>query len=85
MEVSVIVEDSLSNSSGVEMVMKEGDVFKDINILVGTIGEYKFLIQKQNGKRLTLKWDRFKNLTIDTLTCINNIDIAYLIILICNM
>jgi len=81
LEVSVIIEDNLSDNSAMDLVMKKGDVFDDLDVPMETIDEYKFLIQKMNKSRLTLKWERFKNLTINTLTRINNIDSDYLIIL----
>lgn len=57
--------------------MVEGGVFGDLGVPSDTINLYKVIIQKLNGKKFTLKWDKFKNVNVDTLIRINNIDSDY--------
>ena len=44
------------------------------------IDGYKLLLLKNSGKVLTFKWDNVKNVRVNTLTRINNIDKDYIII-----
>ena len=55
--------------------MAEGDIFDDLDV------NKIVFIQKMNGKRLTLKWSKFKKLIMDILIRINNIDPDYIEIL----
>jgi len=81
LETSVIIEDSLSSSSTMDSVMAEGEVLDDLGVSADTIVDYKFLIKKKTGSTVTLKWKRYKKLTVDTLIRINNVDTDYVIIL----
>ena len=81
LEVSVIIEDVLSSNSLMELVMVEGEVYCDLGVPACNIKDYKFLIQKQSGSKLTLKWDKFRKLTVDTFIRIKNIDNDYVITL----
>ena len=81
LEVSVLVEESISSNSMMELVMEEGGVFEDLGVSADTINSYKLLVQTQNGKKLTLKWNKFKKITVDRLIRINNIDKDYCIVL----
>ena len=81
LEVSVIIEDTLSVNSVMLLVMEYGDVFDDLGVQADTIASYKFVVAKKNGGKLTFKWDKFKHITVNTLIRINNIDDDYVITL----
>ena len=58
-----------------ELVMVEGEG------PAWNIKDYKFLIPKKNGGKLTLKWDKFRKMTVNTFISINIIDNDYIITL----
>ena len=81
LEVSVIIEDTLSSNSTMAIVMEHGDVFDDLCVRADTISSYKFVVAKKNGGKLTFKWKKFMNVTVNTLIRISNIDDDYVITL----
>ncbi len=60
---------------------KRSSVLEDLDMPIDDIALCEFLIQKQNGKKLTLKWSKFRNLSVKTLIRINNIDLDYTIVI----
>ena len=78
-EVSCMVEGTLTNDSKIEVITIDGDV----NSELGGKGyeNYKYLIQKQSGGKLTLKWDKFKTLIMKKMMSIKNIHEDYIIIM----
>ena len=81
MEVSVIIDDTLSPESMMEEVMDEGCVFADFGLRIEDMDKYKAIVQKKSLGRLTFKWSRFKHLKVNRLTRLNNIDSDYMITL----
>ena len=61
--------------------MVEGEVYGDLGVPACNVTDYKFLIQKKNGSKLTLKWEKFRKITVNTLVKISNIDSDYIITL----
>ena len=78
-EVSVMVEGNITVDSTMEEIIVDGDVISDIGGI--SMDMYKYLIQKRSGGKLTLKWDKFKKLTVKSLMNIKNIDEDYIIII----
>ena len=62
LKVSAIIEDALSLNLMMKLVMEEGGVFKDLDVPADGIEGYNVLIKKNSGNKLTLKWERFRNL-----------------------
>ena len=81
MEVSVIIDETLTPESMMEEVMDEGGVFDDFGLSIEDMDKYKIIVQKKSLGRLTFKWNRFKHLKVNRLTRLNNIDSDYMITL----
>ena len=79
-ETSVMICDKLTSASTMEEVMSEGEVFDDLD-LEDDPDTYKYIIRKESKGRLTLKWRRFKSLTVSSFINIQNVDKNYLIAL----
>ena len=79
-ETSVIICDTLSHSSTMEDVLREGEVFEDLGLDI-IPDDYKYIIRKKSKGRLTLKWRRFQNLTVQALLTLQSIDDNYVIAL----
>ena len=78
-EVSVMVEGNLTINSTMEDIMREGEVNAELG---GCADEsYKYLIMRKGGGKLTLKWDRFKCITMDKFMCIKNIHDDYIVVM----
>ena len=78
-EISVMVEGNLNMESTMEDVMKDGDVNSELGCDENVL--FKYLIQKQSGGKLTLKWNKFKTLTVKRFTEIKSIHEDYIIII----
>lgn len=78
-EVSIMVEGTLTVDSAMEDLMADGDVcavfLGDANSL------YKYLVQNRSGGRLTLKWDKFKGMTVNNFMQIKNVHDDYIIVM----
>ena len=79
-EVSVMIVDNLSINSTMDDVITEGDVLLEL-AADSDMSEYKYLIQKRSGGHFTLKWDKFKRMSISNLTRIKNVDEDYIIVI----
>ena len=80
-EVSVVIEGTLNKDSSMEMVMKDGDVIKDLELSRSRLLDLKYQIKKRNNGKLTLKWARFKDMQVKTLIRIKNVDDNYVIVI----
>ena len=66
-----MVEDQLAMDSTMDNITQEGDVNNELG---GDLYDlYKYFIQRKGGGRLTLKWDKFKDMAMDKFVCICNI------------
>ena len=76
-EVSVSVDDNLTHNSLMEDVMIDGEAYLELGYELNK--SCKYLICKQSGGKLTLEWDRFKNLTVNNLLQIKHVHDDYII------
>lgn len=79
-ESSVMLEDTLTVDATMEEILEVGDIISDLEA-DGTALDYKYLIQKRGGRELTLKWGKFKDLSIKKMMRIKNIDEDYIVIM----
>ena len=62
-EVSIMVEDTLTVDSTMEDLMADGDACTEFGGDADSL--YKHLVYKRGGGSLTLKWDKFKGMTVN--------------------
>ena len=61
-------------------ILNVGDVLEDLE-LSDDPADYKYVINKVGNGKLTLKWKRFKNLKVESMISIQNIDKNYMVML----
>ena len=83
LETSVIINDTLSSASTIEMAMHDGDVYADLGVSADAVQDYKFIIKKNGEGKMTFNWAKIKKVTVDTLMRFNNVDTDYVITLKC--
>ena len=76
-EVSVFIDGNLTRDSLMVDVMVDGEVRFELGC--GSSESYKYLIHNRSGGKMTLKWDRFKNLSVKNLLRIKNVHDDYII------
>ena len=80
-EFSVMIDDNLTVESTMEEIMVDGDVFAEL-ASVGNKTEIKYLIQKRGGGKITLKWDKFKRLSMKNVMSIKNVHEDYMVVIV---
>ena len=75
----MLIEDNLSIDSTMEDVLIDGEVIDELLQKDFDYSDCKFMIQKRSGGKLTIKYCKFKHLSVKRLISINNIDEDYVI------
>ena len=78
-EVFVMVENQLTMDLTMDDIMQEGDVNNELG--GDAYNLYKYLIQRKGGWKLTLEWDKFKDMTMNKFVCICNIHDNYIVVM----
>ena len=77
-EASVLIEESLTMESSMEEVMKDGGLLEGNE---NYDDDDKVQILKKSGGRLTLRWRKFRKMTVKRFIRIQNIDEDHIVII----